>query len=201
MWNAESEGVKAEWKTKADIVKIEHALKYPGYTYQPRKPTEKKRRMTKKKTEAINALREDVDLAYGSQVPVTLETANANSHPTDATHPIDTVSQLFPMKHDDPMRREFDLPTGVEDFDRFASDIDNYNSCGQEFTWSSGGGSIESSFSTGNDFQEHLELANFEALIDWNTLQNAPLMVVAHANAADAELRDNAVANWESDFS
>ena len=198
MWKAESEAVRAEWKTKADRVKVEHALKFPGYTYQPRKPNEKKRRMTKKKTEAVKALR---DLAYGSQVPVTLETDGTNSNPTDATHPIDTVSQLFPMKHDDPMRREFDLPTGVEAFDRFASNIDNYNSCGQEFTWSADGGSIESYFSAGNDFQEHLELANFEALIDWNTSQNAAQMAVAHANASDAELRDNAVANWESDFS
>jgi hypothetical protein len=37
----------------ADQAKAEHKLKYPQYTYKPRKSSEKKRRMTKKKAAAL----------------------------------------------------------------------------------------------------------------------------------------------------
>ncbi|KAF2433001.1 hypothetical protein EJ08DRAFT_584522 [Tothia fuscella] len=55
MWEAEGEEGRAVWKAKADEVKKEHMKKYPGYSYQPRKPSEKKRRMTKKKAAALQS--------------------------------------------------------------------------------------------------------------------------------------------------
>ncbi|KAH8686051.1 high mobility group box domain-containing protein [Tricladium varicosporioides] len=56
MWGNESPEVIAEFKARAEQANAEHALKYPGYQYQPRKPSEKKRRMTKKKAQAASLL-------------------------------------------------------------------------------------------------------------------------------------------------
>lgn len=56
MWSSETPDVLAEWKVKAEQVKEEHARKYPGYHYQPRKPAEKKKRRSKKKLEAQTIL-------------------------------------------------------------------------------------------------------------------------------------------------
>ncbi|KAK0335446.1 hypothetical protein LTR02_000137 [Friedmanniomyces endolithicus] len=45
----ESEEAREIYKRKAEDVKRQHELNYPDYQYQPRKPSEKKRRMTKTK--------------------------------------------------------------------------------------------------------------------------------------------------------
>lgn len=42
--------MKAEWRRKADEFKKQHAITYPRYQYQPRKPSEKKRRVTRHKS-------------------------------------------------------------------------------------------------------------------------------------------------------
>ncbi|KAJ9613900.1 hypothetical protein H2200_002036 [Cladophialophora chaetospira] len=54
-WKAESNKVKDEWKAKAERVKKQHALENPGYQYAPRKPSEKKRRMTARKLAKLHA--------------------------------------------------------------------------------------------------------------------------------------------------
>ena len=48
-WRDEPESVKAKYKALAEDYKREHAAKNPGYQYAPRKPSEKKRRMTARK--------------------------------------------------------------------------------------------------------------------------------------------------------
>jgi hypothetical protein len=47
MWQDEPLHVRTEYKARSEQMKAEHLLKYPGYSYQPRKPSQKKRRMTK----------------------------------------------------------------------------------------------------------------------------------------------------------
>jgi hypothetical protein len=49
MWQAEPLAVRESYKAKSEQMKAEHLEKHPGYTYQPRKPSEKKRRNTKNK--------------------------------------------------------------------------------------------------------------------------------------------------------
>jgi hypothetical protein len=49
MWREESEAVKLEFKAMSEKIKTQHALENPGYQYAPRKPSEKKRRMTARK--------------------------------------------------------------------------------------------------------------------------------------------------------
>lgn len=47
--------VKAQFKTMAEEIKKKHLNAHPDYQYQPRKPAEKKRRMTRRKAEKIAA--------------------------------------------------------------------------------------------------------------------------------------------------
>ncbi|KAL8792602.1 MAG: hypothetical protein Q9195_004825 [Heterodermia aff. obscurata] len=51
-WRNESEEVKNEFKSKAEALKQQHFQDHPEYHYQPRKPSEKKRRMTRRRAEA-----------------------------------------------------------------------------------------------------------------------------------------------------
>lgn len=52
-WSRESAEVKARWKAVADDIKKKHSEMFPDYQYQPRKPSEKKRRMTRRKAAAL----------------------------------------------------------------------------------------------------------------------------------------------------
>ena len=45
-WKSESDEVKAHYKKLADDIKAKHMQDHPDYQYAPRKPSEKKRRMT-----------------------------------------------------------------------------------------------------------------------------------------------------------
>ena len=45
-WKCESDEVKAHYKKLADNIKAKHMKDHPDYQYAPRKPSEKKRRMT-----------------------------------------------------------------------------------------------------------------------------------------------------------
>nr|QOE88723.1 HMG domain-containing [Phyllosticta citriasiana] len=49
MWQEESPEAKELWRERAKLGKEEHHVRFPDYQYRPRKPGEKKRRMTKKK--------------------------------------------------------------------------------------------------------------------------------------------------------
>ena len=54
-WQNETPEIKAAYKAMADEIKRQHLLANPGYQYQPRKPAEKKRRMTRRKAEQAEA--------------------------------------------------------------------------------------------------------------------------------------------------
>lgn len=63
-WQKEDAGVRAQYKAQAAQLKHEHMKKHPDYQYQPRKASELKRRMTKKKAAALSqdkALAENLD--------------------------------------------------------------------------------------------------------------------------------------------
>lgn len=57
-WHNESDSVKSVWRLVADKIKRKHAEQNPGYQYAPRKPAEKKRRMTARKVAARKAMTE-----------------------------------------------------------------------------------------------------------------------------------------------
>lgn len=63
-WQNEKDEVKAQFKATAEEIKKKHLNAHPDYQYQPRKPTERKRRMTRRKVER---------LAAGAQVVATTD--------------------------------------------------------------------------------------------------------------------------------
>jgi hypothetical protein len=58
-WKNEPDRIKREYKSLAEKIKRQHALDNSGYHYAPRKPSEKKRRMTAKKLAAQKAAAEE----------------------------------------------------------------------------------------------------------------------------------------------
>lgn len=54
-WKNEDESVRAAFKEKADEVRRKHNEKHPEYQYQPRKPSEKKKRASKAKAAKVAA--------------------------------------------------------------------------------------------------------------------------------------------------
>lgn len=52
-WKTEPDHIKEKYKSLAEDLKAKHAAQYPDYQYAPRKPGEKKRRMTAKKLEKL----------------------------------------------------------------------------------------------------------------------------------------------------
>lgn len=52
-WNTEDAAIKAQYKAIAEKLKKKHLQDHPGYQYQPRKPSEKKRRMTHRKAASL----------------------------------------------------------------------------------------------------------------------------------------------------
>ncbi|KAI4715681.1 hypothetical protein E4T48_08130 [Aureobasidium sp. EXF-10727] len=70
MWRDESEPVKKQWKDKAENVKRQHLRDHPDYQYQPRKPHEKKRRMTKRKAMALAAQQDTASTSASASASV-----------------------------------------------------------------------------------------------------------------------------------
>lgn len=52
-WKNETESTKARYIGLAQKLKVKHFIEHPDYQYQPRKPSEKKRRMTRRKAAAL----------------------------------------------------------------------------------------------------------------------------------------------------
>lgn len=80
-WQNEKDEVKTQFKAMAEEIKKEHLNAHPDYQYQPRKPTEKKRRMTRRKAEkmAAAAPADPVLEAKSEAVPAFEETATGNA--------------------------------------------------------------------------------------------------------------------------
>ncbi|KAL8659681.1 MAG: hypothetical protein Q9226_000306 [Calogaya cf. arnoldii] len=53
-WQNEAAEIKAQFKSTADEIKKAHLSAHPNYQYKPRKPAEKKRRMTRRKMEKLS---------------------------------------------------------------------------------------------------------------------------------------------------
>ena len=108
-WKAEPDRVKAEWKKLPEVKKAKHLREHPGYQYAPRKPSEKKRRMTARKAAelaksgSMHALEDlsDDDMSETS-MPGTADTEEmlGTNRPDDSLH----------LGHDEEGRIELTLP-------------------------------------------------------------------------------------------
>jgi hypothetical protein len=75
-WNGESTEVRDHYLALSERAKLDHLVQYPNYQYRPRRPEQKKRRMTKEKRrklmarlvaeESINTDNHDVNLFRGT---------------------------------------------------------------------------------------------------------------------------------------
>lgn len=54
-WKSQSGAVQTAYRARAERIKKQHAIDNPGYQYAPRKPGDKKRRMTKKKLASMRS--------------------------------------------------------------------------------------------------------------------------------------------------
>lgn len=75
-WKNETAETKDRFRVAAENVKQEHSAKYPDYHYQPRKPSEKKRRMTRRKAATL------LDSASSSEIAVPKFDETASGNPT-----------------------------------------------------------------------------------------------------------------------
>ncbi|KAI9853664.1 MAG: hypothetical protein M1824_001045 [Vezdaea acicularis] len=69
-WREEAEETKDQFRALADEVKSQHLKDHPGYQYTPRKPCEKKRRISRKKADT-HAQQELFDLLTSTPMNVT----------------------------------------------------------------------------------------------------------------------------------
>jgi hypothetical protein len=111
MWKAENEEAKASWKAKADEVKENHLKQHPGYSYQPRKPSEKKRRMTKRKAAALQSRASAAAPVTNDQIAV------APQLPLPS----------FSFSPDNPMLMEFTFGQDFGAIETFGQMIDQHN--------------------------------------------------------------------------
>lgn len=76
-WRLETEEVKAKYRKLAEDLKENHAAQNPGYHYAPRKPGEKRRRMTAKKLARILESRAQTEEEHApSPASTTIETSS-----------------------------------------------------------------------------------------------------------------------------
>lgn len=137
-WKNEDEQTKDSYKTKAEEAKRKHLQDHPEYQYQPRKPSEKKRRMTKRKAAAL------AQLAYSSDLSTTQTSTTSvtpigtpNSEPTSQISA--TISSVaddiqvpdvippFQLSDNGRLLTHELIPFPVQD-DLFAQMIDQHNS-------------------------------------------------------------------------
>jgi len=124
-WKNEDPAVKAAFKEKADEVKRKHNEKHPEYQYQPRKPSEKKKRASRVKAAKVAASTSPID----SPPPFVAETSftsspNLNSSPTHEPFVPQTALPSFHFTEDGQhMVHDFSL----HDPALFDDMVNNYN--------------------------------------------------------------------------
>lgn len=92
-WKAETEETKKTFKEMANAIKQKHQQSHPDYQYQPRKPSEKKRRMTRRKAVALSLTSESP--GRGSTVePSPTSPAQPVSFTDSAQEDLDVIPSL-----------------------------------------------------------------------------------------------------------
>jgi hypothetical protein len=91
MWHAAPASIIDQYKALANQAKAQHAALHPNYRYQPRKSSEKKRRMTKKKAAALElAAVQNDQLAQAGGVFDAILSAGPATHNEIVNHNIST---------------------------------------------------------------------------------------------------------------
>jgi hypothetical protein len=96
--------VRAQYKAQAAQLKQEHMEKHPDYQYQPRKASELRRRMTKKKAAALGQNKPSGQGALGTgSLPSDHDfsniTGNWNSIDLTSVVPYNNINELYDQVH------------------------------------------------------------------------------------------------------
>ncbi|MCJ1255863.1 hypothetical protein MMC24_003681 [Lignoscripta atroalba] len=83
-WKDEEEATRAHFRSMAEALKKKHLMEHPEYSYQPRKPSDKKRRMTRRKAAVLADLSETV-LLTDTTTPTTVNTSSSESTTSPGT--------------------------------------------------------------------------------------------------------------------
>lgn len=110
-WRNEESAIKDLYKRQADNLKKKHMEEHPHYQYQPRKPSEKKRRMTRRKASAVSNRVDPLEGASTQVVSMPMET----SLPMETPLPTD-LSPVFPVFDKTPAGNPV-VTFGTDEFD------------------------------------------------------------------------------------
>lgn len=165
-WKDEPDHVKDKYRKMALEVKARHAIEYPNYQYAPRKPGEKKRRVTARKLERLR----DSQKSSNFPDPGMVITAglDAQAEPESPTEPIsyqqnDTFTAILPTSFDN-IENEISRQCGIygQDYTDVAGDMDDLTSTPENHLLQAGPASYV--FTQQN---------SWESMIDWQGLNNA----------------------------
>jgi hypothetical protein len=109
-WKSEPDEVKAHYKQLADEIKAKHMQEHPDYQYAPRKPSEKKRRMTARRAAELAQVEDMSFIDLGSDEDV----SEASSPAIADVHDILGISRPKPLNQfakDQDGNIAFTLPT------------------------------------------------------------------------------------------
>lgn len=93
-WRSEKPEVVEAFKKEAEDQKRQHAIDHPGYRYQPRKPSEKKKRMTKNKLAKLAAESGSANLTM-DMTNVPAQHANVPAQLANVPAQLDLSDQLY----------------------------------------------------------------------------------------------------------
>lgn len=180
-WKNEPENVKEKYRRMALEVKAKHAAQHPNYQYAPRKPGEKKRRMTARKLERLRQSQGAQETSnFPSPDTIVSDSFDTNTDPESPDQAItyqedDTFMAVLPTSFDD-IQDEISRECGVynEDYYDVAADVDD------------SGSSPENHLLQASPTSHTYALQNsWESLIDWHGLNNVINSV--EAMAVDSE--------------
>ncbi|KAE8321092.1 hypothetical protein BDV39DRAFT_197896 [Aspergillus sergii] len=123
-WKAESEEVKMQFRNMAEELKKKHAEDHPDYHYTPRKPSEKKRRVSSRqyskptKRQKSPALTNDTS---DSSTPSMYSGMQLDNIPIDAS--LDNLADIDIVLSPDELRGDYGLQFDSVAFDNFLQQV------------------------------------------------------------------------------
>ncbi|KAI9819212.1 MAG: hypothetical protein M1827_007368 [Pycnora praestabilis] len=113
-WKNESPTAKAHFNSIAESLKRQHSKDHPQYQYQPRKPSEKKRRMTRRKAAVLAGASVSSTTASDNSI-----SSNVSSLPVSSPGALDPSVDTTFLDTDDNF--QFDVPIAIPDFEEAPS--------------------------------------------------------------------------------
>lgn len=158
-WKDESDEVKAYWKAEADAIKEQHAKDNPDYQYAPRKPSEKKRRMTSRKLAKLTA--------------VASEDASPVNSPEMFDVPKTVATDFFGVSPDFNLiygKGNVQVTLPVNDEAAFTNYLDIHNSTIANYNVQSFDPDVDAQVQSCSEPVDELDQVFFNSPIDWETV-------------------------------